>query len=483
MSFWQPRSVLQLVIVGFSAALAPLCMAALFTIQTMEDLADNHLSVTRLAVDLTRRGQQVQRDLLELERRARQFLTLGDEDLAELFENERVALILELEDLQSLQLNLPSASSDLAELLSLLSGLVLPSNEIAGLIVEAEPFTGWEDAELEQSFILIGERSLALQRWLQASVDEVLENNAQNTEILKEHLESQLFIAALATIALLVVSTYLINKPIKDLTQEIQQLGTHGLSHTIDISGPREMRELGSRLEWLRQQMRDSERQKEQFLRHISHELKTPLASLREGADLLAEFVPGRLSRQQEEIVGIVRQNSIELQRLIENLVDYNQVPQKELNLEKIDLAELWNELLSHYRISLDSKALKLTVRGSVEHWVADRSKLRTSLDNLLSNAINYTPEEGRIELVWYQKYTNLVVEIANSGDGIPPEDRDRVFDPFFQSATRRTGPIKGSGIGLSVARECMQAQGGSLTLVSHKELPVCFRLVCPAHS
>ena len=101
---------------------------------------------------------------------------------------------------------------------------------------------------------------------------------------------------------------------------------------------------------------------------------------------------------------------------------------------------------------------------------------------NLLSNAVYYTPEDGRIELVWYEKYTTLVMEVANSGDAIPPEDEKRVFEPFFQSTARRTGPIKGSGIGLSVARECMEAQGGSLSLVSHKELPVCFRLVCPAY-
>jgi two-component system, NtrC family, sensor histidine kinase GlrK len=228
--------------------------------------------------------------------------------------------------------------------------------------------------------------------------------------------------------------------------------------------------------------LHESVQQKELFLRHISHELKTPLASLREGTDLLAEHVTGRLSRQQQEIVDIVRQNGFDLQRLIENLIDYNQMPNKKLNPEEIRLKELWDELLSQYRLSLSRKDLQLTSGGSVDCWVADRSKLRTTLDNLLSNAVNYTPEGGRIELVWYEKYTTLVMEVANSGDAIPPEDEIRVFEPFFQSVAKRTGPIKGSGIGLSVARECMEAQGGSLSLVPHEELPVCFRLVCPAH-
>jgi two-component system sensor histidine kinase GlrK len=292
----------------------------------------------------------------------------------------------------------------------------------------------------------------------------------------------QLSFLAAVTLALLLLFAYRINKPVKDLTQEIHQLGTAGLSHPIEISGPQEMQELGSKLEWLRQSLHDSEQQKQQFLRHISHELKTPLSSLREGADLLAEHVTGHLSQQQQEIVEIVRQNGIELQRLIENLIDYNQLPHQELKFEEIDLEALWHQLLGNYGISIDNKALRLSLHGDVETWVADRPKLKTTVDNLLSNAINYTPEGGCIDIVWRTEGAKLVIDVANSGDAIPVEDTERVFEPFFQSTAKRTGPIKGSGIGLSVARECIEVQGGSLSLVSHDTLPVCFRLICPAH-
>jgi two-component system, NtrC family, sensor histidine kinase GlrK len=481
MSFWQPRSVLQLVIVGFFAALAPVCVAVLLTIQTMEQITDNHRLVTRLAVDVTRMGQELHRDVLELERRSRQFVALGDEDLSDLFEQERMELLQELDKLQSLDAHLPSDSPDITDLIALVSQLTLTGQDTTDSIVESTYLVG-EEARLEQSLDQIGEHSLAIKQWLQASVDQILERNLEDAEAQIDYLVLQLSVSAIATLALLMIFTYWINKPVKDLTHEIQQLGTRGLSHTIDISGPQELRELGSKLEWLRQQLHESEQQKEKFLRHISHELKTPLASLREGTDLLAEHVPGRLSRQQQEIVEIVRQNGIDLQRLIENLVDYNQMPNKKLYPEEIRLKELWDELLGQYRFSLDGKALQLIARGSVDSWVADRSKLRTTLDNLLSNAVNYTPEGGRIEFVWCEKDTSLVMDVANSGDAIPSEDQKHIFEPFFQSAAKRTGPIKGSGIGLSVARECMEAQGGSLSLVPHEELSVCFRLVCPAH-
>ena len=217
-------------------------------------------------------------------------------------------------------------------------------------------------------------------------------------------------------------------------------------------------------------------------MRHVSHELKTPLASLREGAELLADQVTGHLSQQQLEIVQIVRENGIELQRLIENLIDYNRLPTQELHFEKLDLNSLWRDLLAQYRLSIDKKALQVSVNGSAQHWVADKARLKTSLDNLLSNAINYTPERGRVEIVWRTQGDALLIDVANSGEPIPQHDTERVFEPFFQSIAKRNGPIKGSGLGLSVARDCIEAQGGSLTMAKHPVLPINFRLLCPTH-
>jgi two-component system sensor histidine kinase GlrK len=340
--------------------------------------------------------------------------------------------------------------------------------------------TAAQHERLGHDFSLINEQSKAVRSWLDASVDQRLQSNALQARSLIDNLKLQLSLLAAATLALLLFLAYWINKPVRDLTEEIHQLGTSGLGHPIEISGPVELQALGSELEWLRRSLHDSEQQKEQFLRHISHELKTPLASLREGAELLADQVTGHLSQQQLEIVQIVRDNGIELQRLIENLIDYNRLPTQELRFEELDLDQLWRELLAQYRLSIDKKALQVSATGETQYWVADRARLKTSLDNLLSNAINYTPENGRIDIVWRIEGDTLLIDVANSGDAIPNEDTERVFEPFFQSIAKRDGPIKGSGLGLSVARECIEAQGGSLAMARHPELPVNFRLLCP---
>ncbi|KAA1189940.1 HAMP domain-containing protein [Pseudohalioglobus sediminis] len=479
MYIWRPRSVLQLVVVGFFAALAPLCIAILFTIETLGELSDKNRNVARLVVDITRLGEEVQRDLLELERRARQYLALGDPNLAELFERERQFLMEDLLKLQALQSRMLTESPDIAGLLTLLERLDMSGREVPGQVFESGDI---EDnrARMEQSFELIMERRVAIDKWLEASVENLLDANSADADALLDYLMVQLSVLAAATLTLLLFFSYWINKPLKKLAREIQQLGTEGLGQPIEIVGPEELRELGTKLEWLRQRLHESEEEKQKFLRHISHELKTPLASLREGTDLLAEHVTGKLSQQQQEIVEIVRLNGIELQRLIENLVDINRLPQQQTQIEDIDLHELCNGLVSQYRISLDSKSLRLEVRGSTNQWRADPYKLRIALDNLLSNAVNYAPEGGVIKLVWKEKAASLVVDVANSGEAIPSEDTERIFEPFFQSVAKRSGPIKGSGIGLSVARECMESQGGTLELVADTDLPVCFRLTCP---
>ena len=477
MALWQPRSVLQLVLLSFFAALAPLGVAILFTVQTLGELADKNRQVTQVVVEVTRLGQEIQGDVLELERRARQYLALAEPELAQLFQREREIL---LDKLQVLRARMPSHSPDVEGLLQSLQRLTLASTED---LEPAEALNGNSPPaqRLDQSFSMISLQSGAVKKWLLSSVDQLLEKNTEEAASLIDSLVLQLTLLALATLALLLLCAYWISKPIKNLTQEIHLLGTAGLSHTIEISGPLELQALGSKLEWMRQSLHESEQQKQQFLRHISHELKTPLSSLREGADLLAEQVAGHMSQQQHEIVEIVRENGIELQRLIENLLDYNQLPHQELTLEEINLETLWQELLNNYRISIDKKALQLKLHGDAEWWVADRYKLKTTLDNLLSNAINYTPEGGCIDIVWRAENATLVIDVANSGEPIPEEDKERVFEPFFQSASKRTGPIKGSGIGLSVARECIEVQRGSLNLASHNKLPICFRLICPA--
>ena len=126
--------------------------------------------------------------------------------------------------------------------------------------------------------------------------------------------------AAIAA-ALATFFAVLISRPIRQLDLAIRQMGTADFTHAIIVNGPQDLRYVGQRLEWLRTRLRDLEEQQTRFLRHVSHELKTPLTAVREGAELLRDEVGGKLTREQQDIVRIVRENTLSLQKLIEDLL------------------------------------------------------------------------------------------------------------------------------------------------------------------
>lgn len=466
MSFLQPKSVLQLVIIGFLVVVAPLCLAILYTVQTLGELSEDSRTVTVQVVNLNRHGQELQQDLLDLERRSRQYQMLKSTDLLELFNEEKKEILFNINGLRE-------ESNNLGEL----------SFQLYNSIFELDPSTilSQGDEQLIEQFDVITKAHAEFGNWLRDDVDQRITDHATRSDKIKDSLLVMVFLIALATLALMLFFSYWINRPIKAIAKEIKLLGEGDLTRTVEISGPQEVKILGQELEWLRVRLDEIDQQKQKFLRHISHELKTPLANLREGADLLAEQVPGPLSIGQSEIVSIVQQNSIELQRLIENLLDYNQVPHQVLRPELIQLGVLAEALFENYRISINSKGLKVSYCWHVNEWVADRNKLKIALDNVISNAVNYTPEQGVIVLESREYEGNLVIDIANSGIAIQEQEIKHLFEPFYQGSSVRHGPIKGSGLGLSVALESMLTQGGSLTLEKHPSLNVCFRLICPS--
>jgi len=461
MPFFQPKSVLQLVILGFLLAIAPLCLAILYTVQTLGELSEKNRVVSDQVIAMTRHGQDLQRDLLDLERRTHQYLTLKNTELLALFQRERQAILDHLSSLQQL----------IGEDQNIITNLQSQISVLAPLDTE----------QIIAQFESIVNLSTTLDGWLQADVDRRVSAHAVEADNIKDSLLVMVFVMALATLMLMLLSSYWINRPIQRILSEIKSLGSGDLSRRIDISGPQEVKVLGQELEWLRGRLHEIDQQKLQFLRHISHELKTPLANLREGTDLLAEQVTGALSTRQQEIIMIVQQNGIELQRLIENLLDYNQLPLQSLTPELIQLQTLGQQLLGNYEIRIKSKELTVSADWQAAAWFADREKLKICFDNLISNAVNYTPHRGSIEILCIEQNSCLVIDVANSGTAIPAEEIPHLFEPFYQGSSIRHGPIKGSGIGLSLALECMQAQGGSLALVKHPRLAVCFRLICPS--
>jgi two-component system sensor histidine kinase GlrK len=204
----------------------------------------------------------------------------------------------------------------------------------------------------------------------------------------------------------------------------------------------------------------------------MSHELKTPLANIREGTELLLDGAVGELEPEQREVTDILRMNGLKLQQLIENLLSFSawQSKNEVLTRSEFALRALVIQVAKAQRLALKSAQIQLRLDVADVIVTADRDKIRTVLDNLLSNAVKFTPRGGVVTIRAQSTPDSFVLEFADTGPGIPEDESPRIFEAFFQGHQEQGGHIAGTGIGLSVVLECIQAHNGSVELVNSEE-------------
>jgi two-component system, NtrC family, sensor histidine kinase GlrK len=277
-----------------------------------------------------------------------------------------------------------------------------------------------------------------------------------------------LFSTALALVIALALSRH-IARPIEQLDGAIRQLGGADFAQPIAVHGPEDLKTLGERLDWLRRRLRELEDEKNRFLRHLSHELKTPLTALREGAELLHDEVGGPLSPSQRRVVGIMKDNSIKLQRLIEELLDYQRALHAAAALAPRQLAldALVREVARGHELAAQAKGQSMALELERVQVTADPDKLRSIVDNLIGNAVKFTPVGGRVSVHARAHGDHALIDVIDSGPGVPEEERDSIFDSFFRGRAKASARVEGSGLGLAIAREFVEAHGGRISVLA----------------
>lgn len=466
-----PNSFLKLLLIGFALTMLPLLFAFANAALYLDRLADQSRKTVYQAVEATRSSRMLTEQLTGMERGIRQYLVLGDAALLENYATSHRKFESTVEELAKLPLDEPQRRQ-LQELDSrekALFGRIVAGLGSADAQAVVSEFFGL--SELAQGILNANNRLIDRESSILAATAE----RAQNM-LLWQTLP-------LVPVALLVAVfiAFLLSRPIRRMDIAIRRLGRGEYTDAISIDGPGDLRKLGERLDWLRVQLCDLEEQKKRFLRNVSHELKTPLTSIREGSELLAEEVGGSLSPQQREIAAILRENSLRLQKMIENLLYYTavQFQQPVLNLERVACKPLVEEALAAYTLTLDAKQINILPALTELSLEADREKLLTVIDNLISNAIKYTPKGGTIGIRLAREDENALLEVSDSGPGVPPADRERLFEPFYRGSGNYDSRVGGSGLGLSIAREYVEAHGGAIALMP-SEQGACFRVTLP---
>lgn len=290
-----------------------------------------------------------------------------------------------------------------------------------------------------------------------------------------KHTRTGMLSAWLFILLLSIIVVALLDRRIKNslvsLNRAITRLTKNQISEPIIMDGPHNLQDISSGLENLRSRLLESKEQLSQTLRHISHEIKTPLTSIKEGTYLLDEEFLGPINPQQREITDILKKSTKELQDSIENLLDYNAVTavQKIKKRVTVDLSELIDLSLEKHALTIKTKQLVIQKKTQVIRVFVDRDQIMTVLDNLLSNAIKFSPEKGIIKLTLSQRRHENIFTIVDQGPGISKAQRRSIFKAFFVGEQAIHSTLKGTGLGLSIAKQLVETHSGTLELLSTK--------------
>ncbi|MBQ0757854.1 MAG: HAMP domain-containing histidine kinase [Amphritea sp.] len=451
---------MQLVVLAFFLVVAPLGILIYQATDSMVTLSRQGREHAKEALDFFSRSQHLRELSGDLVRSARQFNVLKKTEIEDRFRDQL---------------------SEYKELLQLHSFLIDSGNIETIFILINE----MEERPLESTST---ETVSALVPLTQTLYDDTRKKLDQRLEYLNAKAEEQQNLLWLQAGLLITLSTILIlffsiriTQPVKQLMLRIKALGHGQLDMSEPFNGPKEFLALNQQLEWLETHLQLLEQEKQAFLRHMSHELKTPLTTLREGTDLLAEELAGPLTENQKEIINLMQENSFSLQSLIEQLLDYNRLQHGgEHEMQNQPILPVINESLASHQLLLRQKQIKVTLPKQDSPWAVDKGLLQRALSNLISNASVYGSEHGELKISLMTDDNNLTIDIGNTGPEIPEVDLGKLFDPFYQGVNKRQGSVKGSGIGLSIARESIRAMGGNLELHNNQDGYVSFMISLP---
>ncbi len=465
MKFPRPRSLNGLILVGFGLVALPLLLAVIWTLLSLDRVAEQSERLVFTGVSAAENNRRLDEQLGSLERVARQYQVLRSPDSVDLMQ----------EDLASMQAQLAVMAPIVAEAGA--EDLALSIGRGANGVVRALSRADVSDEQLAAEiarFAPLRARVEQLTNIISTYVDSelsVLQETARDAQRV-----SAWQVAALVpgTIVLVLIFTFLVARPISQIDKAIHQLGESGFSKPIRIKGPTDLERLGWQLDWLRMRLLELAQEKNKFLRHMSHELKTPLANIREGTELLLDGSVGDLQEPQREVADILRMNGLKLQQLIENLLSFSawQTKSEVLTLSDFSMRAQVISVAKTQRLALQAANIQLKLEVDDIIVNADQDKIRTVLDNLLSNAIKFTPQGGLITIRARRLPTSFILEFGDTGPGIPEDESPRIFEAFFQGRREQGGQVGGTGIGLSVVLECIQAHDGSVELIDSDEFP-----------
>ncbi len=474
MQWVRPKSLSGLMLFGLGLLALPLLVAIITAALQIRTLATTGQKIVIEGVTAARASQQLFSQIASLERTARLYDVLNDPKLLDTYKQEdeafsatRAKLYTTATRATRQTLTQLAAVQHSIRTAVLTTPVATAAADTAGLSREFSTLSSLADKVADESNEQIDAEVLSLQR---------------QTDRARARLFWQAALLLPLTLIAIITLTLVVGRPLRQIDRAINEIGHGNIGHPITVRGPHDLERLGKQLEWLRLRLLELAQERNRFLRHMSHELKTPLANIREGTDLLMDGAVGELDPAQREVTAILRDNGLKLQRMIENLLSFSAWQTSSVGLETSEfrLRPVVKQVLENQQLTLLSQRVRLDVQVEDLTLVADRGKIRLILENLVSNAVKYSPKGGTIHIKAATAGHSILIDVADNGPGIPKEERDHVFEAFYTGRAAKTTAIKGTGIGLSVVLEFVAAHGGTVQIVDGEYPGAHFRIRMP---
>jgi len=316
-------------------------------------------------------------------------------------------------------------------------------------------------------------------------------------------------VSLLMSAGLAAALTRRITRPIEELTARAQGIAEGRFDRRLDIRSHdeieilahsfnhmterlqeivRQLEESNRKLGAANEDLKELDRMKSDLLANVSHELRTPLTAIKGYTDYMLERKLGPVTEKQEKGLVVMQRNLDRLSRSISALLDFSRmdVGRLPLNLQPFALAPLVEQILTTFRSELERKRLTFTsdLDPDMPPVIADREKLSAVLENLVVNAIKFTPEGGRITISAHRDPAaprpSVEIRVADTGIGIPPDQVEKVFTRFHQVDTSTTRRFGGVGLGLAIVKSIVEAHGSTISLDSEPGRGSVFRFSVP---
>ncbi|WP_020483257.1 sensor histidine kinase [Methylomonas sp. MK1] len=468
MKFKNFLSLKSLIVLGFVIAVIPLFLAVMYAAFGMRETSALGRTVNTHVFEQTKTIRLVLQKASDIERKAKLFVLLSDPTLRQPYERQsyetvRASFKQALGDLLKLHVDNKIALlvNELSEKENLIYQQIIGSDDENNL-----------ELPIDEAFQGLRESAATLSREFENHVDHEFNELHQ----LSESLEHGLLVkgAVLLAISFSVIAILLIvlSRSMRQLDVSIRRLGAGELAEPILVNGPSDLRYLGNRLEWLRTHLLELEVSKQQFMQNVAREIELPLASLRQDAELLAGETDYDPNSKRENTVLHLCANIEKLNTVSEELLRYsriNSLPDSKRK-ESVNIKDLLETVIDDFQPVLSSKAIAIRMLARPVEISGIPEQLRAIIEQLLTNAVKFSPEGGEIRVILRDAGTLMELEVEDEGPGIAADERDHIFEPFYRGKAGDTGDSDGPGLGLAIVKEYVANHQGKVEVIDARQ-------------